>query len=58
VLADSTSNHAYHPTENRINILMNDGEVVDITQASDQLNISVLSVPVVKHYLCYPKNLK
>ncbi len=57
VLADSTSNHAYHPTENRINILMNDAEVVDITQASDQLNISVLSVPVVKHYLCYPKNL-
>lgn len=57
VLADSTTNHAYNPSENRINILMPDGSVTDIAQASDQLNISVLSVPVVKHYLCYPKGI-
>ncbi|MFN8309860.1 MAG: HD domain-containing protein [Chitinophagales bacterium] len=57
VLADSTTNHAYNPNENRITILMPDGEVADIAQVSDQLNISVLSVPVVKHYLCYPKGL-
>jgi uncharacterized protein len=57
VLADSTSNHAYNPSENRISILTQKGDVVDIAQMSDQLNISVLSVAVVKHYLCYPKIL-
>ncbi len=57
VFSDSTSNHAYNPAENRISILTNKGEVVDIAQASDQLNISVLSVPVVKYYVFYPKKL-
>jgi hypothetical protein len=32
-------------------------EVMDIAEASDQLNISVLSVPVTKFYVFYPKNL-
>lgn len=57
VFSDSTSNYAYNPTENRINILTNSNEVIDIAQASDQLNISVLSVPVTKYYVFYPKNL-
>lgn len=57
VFADSTSNHAYNTRENNINILMNTGEILDIAQASDQLNISMLSVPVVKHYIFYPKQL-
>jgi len=57
VFADSTSNHAYNPNEDRINIKMGNGTVTDIAQASDQLNISVLSVPVVKYYVFYPKTL-
>lgn len=57
VFSDSTSNYAYNPNENRINILTNQGEIKDITVASDQLNISVLSVPVVKYYVFYPKNI-
>jgi len=57
VFAGSTSNFAYNPHENMIRILNRSGQVTDITQASDQLNISVLSVPVVKYYLCYPKVL-
>jgi HD superfamily phosphohydrolase len=57
VFSDSTSNHAYNPNENRINILTNQNEVIDIAQASDQLNISVLSVPVTKYYVFYPKAL-
>lgn len=55
VFSDSTSNYAYNPKENRINILMNTGEITDIALASDQLNISVLSVPVTKYYVFYPK---
>lgn len=55
VFSDSTSNYAYNPKENRINILMNNGEITDIALASDQLNISVLSVPVTKYYVFYPK---
>lgn len=57
VFAGSTSNYAYNPSENQIQILNRQGKVVDIAQASDQLNISVLAVPVVKYYLCYPKVL-
>ena len=56
VFSDSTSNYAYNPAENRINILLNDGSLKDIAQASDQLNISVLSVPVTKYYVFYPKS--
>ena len=57
VFSDSTYNYAYNPGEDRINILSNSGEIVDIAQASDQLNILVLSVPVTKYYVFYPKAL-
>ena len=52
-----SSNHAYHPNKSAINILYKDGTMKDISEASDQLNISVLSQPVVKHFICYPKEL-
>ena len=58
VSSDSTSNYAYNPAEDRINILTNAGEIIDIAKASDQLNISVLSVAVTKYYAFYPKNLE
>ena len=57
VFSDSTSNYAYNPNENRINILTNKGEIIDIAKASDQLNISMLSVAVTKYYVFYPKSL-
>ncbi len=57
VFSDSTSNYAYNPKESKIHILSNQGELQDIATASDQLNISVLSVPVVKYYVFYPKDL-
>ena len=53
-----SSNHAYHPKKPAINILYKDGSMKDISEASDQLNISVLSQPVVKHFICYPKELR
>ena len=57
VWTDSTSNHAYNPAEDRINILTSDGRVTDIANASDQFNTSNLSEPVVRYYLCYPKGM-
>ena len=57
VFTDSTSNFAYTRHSENILILYKDGRVRDIADASDQLNISVLSEPVVKYYLCYPKDL-
>ena len=60
LLQGVSSNHAYHPKKPAINILYKDGTLKDISEASDsdQLNISVLSQPVVKHFICYPKELK
>ena len=58
LLQGVSSNHAYHPKKPAINILYKDGTVKDIGEASDQLNISVLSQPVVKYFICYPKEIK
>ena len=58
LLQGISSNHAYHPKKPAINILYKDGTVKDISEASDQLNISVLSQPVIKHFICYPKELE
>jgi hypothetical protein len=55
VFSDSISNHTYIPSDNRISIQFNNGTIADISEASDILNISVLSKVVKKHYLCYPK---
>lgn len=57
LLQGVSSNHAYHPKKSAINILYKDGTLKDISEASDQLNISVLSQPVIKHFICYPKEI-
>jgi hypothetical protein len=57
VFTESTGNHAYNPNAGRIGIVDKEGRVKDIAEASDQLNIMVLSKPVIKYYLCYPKHL-
>ncbi|HLP50817.1 MAG TPA: HD domain-containing protein [Chitinophagales bacterium] len=57
VFSDSTSNYAYNPGENSINIIVDKNKVIDVAQASDQLNISVLSAMVTKYYVFYPKSL-
>ncbi len=50
-------NRAYRDEIDSIDILYKDGSLADISIASDQLNISALAQPVVKNYLCYPKEL-
>ena len=58
VFSDITSNYAYDPHGGKIKILYKDGKICDIAEASDQLNISVLSKPVTKYFICYPKTIK
>jgi len=57
VFTDLITNKAYNPVTDRINILYKNGDVVDIAKASDQLNVAVLSNPVTKYFLCYPKSI-
>ena len=56
VFTESISNNAYNPANEKINILYKDNQLIDIAQAADLLNISALSKPVKKHFLCYPKD--
>jgi uncharacterized protein len=49
-------NNAYNSEVDKINILYKDGSVIDIATAADTLNIKVLSRPVEKHYICFPKD--
>lgn len=58
VVTDSVSNYAYSDMDDRISILDKSGKTRDIAEASDMLNIAVLSKTVRKHFLCYPKFLK
>lgn len=57
VFTDEAVNSAYNIHDDNINILFKDGSVVDIAIASDQMNINVLSKPVVKYFLCYPEEI-
>ncbi len=57
VFNDQTSNYTYKTGSDKIGIMYKDGQVVDIAEASDQLNISLLSVPTTKYFLCYPKEI-
>jgi HD superfamily phosphohydrolase len=52
------TNNAYSAVDDRINILSKTGDLTDISEASDMLNISVLSKIVKKYYLCFPKEFK
>ncbi len=52
----SFASDTYTKGEDNINILYRDGSTKDISEASDMLNISVLSKQVRKHYFCYMKD--
>jgi len=50
---ETVSTDTYSPEDDNINILYKDGTIKDIADASDMLNISVLTKKVEKHYFCY-----
>ncbi len=49
------SNSAYNASDDRINILLGSGKIIDIMEVSNMLNQSILNDTVKKHFLCYPK---
>jgi hypothetical protein len=55
--SDTTSNYAYSLDSDKINIQLKNGRILDVVEASDQLDISILSNVVTKHYICYPKDV-
>ncbi len=57
VLEGHTENNAYDPGVGNIWIMQKNGQISDMAEISDQLNIRVLSNPVKKYYLCYPKEV-
>jgi hypothetical protein len=57
IFKDSVQNQAYSSDKSKINIHFKNGSIVDLGQASDQLNIQALTSPVVKHFICYPKKM-
>lgn len=58
VFTNHISKNAYSTLDDKIQILYKNGTIVDIAEASDMLNISVLSKTVRKYFLCYPKEIK
>jgi len=58
VFTDIARNSAYDPINDKIKIFYNNGQLLDISEASDQLNLDVLSKTVTKYFLCYPKFLQ
>jgi HD superfamily phosphohydrolase len=54
VYSDMLTNNAYNDEKENINLITKKGEVLDVSKASDNLNISALSSPVEKYFLCYP----
>ncbi len=56
VFQKSIVNNAYNPKKDKINILLKNKTMLDITEAADTLNINALSRPVKKWFLCFPKH--
>jgi len=54
VYSELLSNNAYSQVKQTINLLMKNGSIMDVSMASDNLNISALAQPVEKYCLCYP----
>lgn len=55
VFSGEISNLGYQKEKQNIKVLLESGKTIDITDASNQLNLSALSKPATKYYICYPK---
>jgi len=56
VFSGTIVNQAYSMRKETINLISEEGNIIDVAKASDQLNIEALSNEVKKYYLCYPKS--
>ncbi|MFD0766408.1 HD domain-containing protein [Mucilaginibacter lutimaris] len=57
VFTDDIRNNAYNKGDGNIHILRKNGDIRDITLASDNSNLEALSKTVKKYILCYAKEL-
>jgi len=53
----TTTNQAYNYDYQKIMILFKNGKTKEISQVSDQLNLKTLAQPVIKYYICHPKDI-
>ncbi|ETD21748.1 MULTISPECIES: HD domain-containing protein [Prevotellaceae] len=53
--ADTIRKDMYDVNDDHISILYKDGTIKDIAEASEILNVSLLSKKIVKYYLCYQR---
>lgn len=58
VFADSAKNFTYSADDERINVIYKSNKLVDISEASDMLNLQVLSKKVIKYFFCYPEECR
>jgi len=56
VFTTDVVNSAYDFKQDNINILLKNNTIIDISEASDQLNAAFLDKVVKKYILCYPKD--
>lgn len=57
VFQNSIVNNAYNAKMDKINILLKDNSIKDISEAADTFNIKALATPVKKWFLCFPKTV-
>lgn len=55
ISTSSIEKNMYDPADDSIDIIYNDGSIKNIAEASDMLNISLLSKKVKKYYICYQR---
>ncbi|MEY4791806.1 MAG: hypothetical protein RIT34_613 [Bacteroidota bacterium] len=55
IYSDILTNRAYNEQKHNINLLLKNGNTIELSEASDNLNISALSTPVEKYFLCFPR---
>jgi HD superfamily phosphohydrolase len=53
ISSDYISTNMYNEADDSIDIIYNTGEIKDIAEASDMLNISLLSKSIKKYYCCF-----
>jgi HD superfamily phosphohydrolase len=56
VFQNSIKNNAYNAEKDKIKIWYKNGDILDITEASDNFNIKSLTQAVKKHFVCFPKS--
>jgi hypothetical protein len=55
--SDTTTNYAYNLESEKILISTKAGKIMDLAEASDQMDSGVLSKAVIRHFICYPKDV-